>query len=123
MPVTVKEYVKIKTIDGFEQEGQAIAGNLVAIQDEGGSFFFGEVLEGVKMDTTVVCDNPLCTQGLVDIQMKTIPKTIEFDQNGNGPNGAVADASKIVTLSDFNNTRLVFCCAECASNFLRRVVK
>ncbi len=125
MPVSIKRLAKIKTIDGFDQSGEVFAGNLVAIKDEVGTMWFGfEEPDSVELHTTVVCDNPNCIQGLVDMHMNTIPKTIQFDERGNGPEGDSVfqeQVAQLVTVLDINNQKIVFCCARCAGSFLSKV--
>ena len=120
MGVTLKEFLKIESLDGQSHEGVGLAGDLVAVQNEEGTFY-GKVLEGVKVHTTVVCDSGAdCVNSTVDGEFKTSPKIVEFEDNGSNDAAFIQELAQIVITSDFKGMKKAFCSEICASAYLKK---
>lgn len=122
MPVSVKEYVKIKDLEGNEHEGVGIATNLTAI-DIDGTTVYGIVTEMVKVRTKVVCDNEQCINSEVDDQFKTSPRVIEFDDNGDSSPDFIRKIAQIVIASNYRGEKMAFCTPECAAHYMKKTHK
>ena len=120
MPVTVKEIVTLKDLEGIDWEGEGVANQLAAIKTDQGNLVFGVVTGLVKVHTKVVCDNPLCINSTVNDEFKTVPATIEFDDSGDSAPEFIRKISQIVITSDYKGVKQAYCSPECCAKFLRR---
>ena len=122
MPVTVKEYIKVRDDKGEEHEGEALAGNLVAIQ-EGNTVVYGVPLERTKLHTKVVCDaGKECVNSTVDDKFAAQPKVIEFlEEANNGNQDFINDLAQVKILADgINGEKQVFCTQACLLHYLKK---
>lgn len=122
MPVTIKEYVKLKAVDGTDHEGIGVATNLTAIE-ENGTLVYGVATGLVKVRTTVVCDNEHCINSVVNEEFKTVPATIEFDDDGDKSADFIKKVADIVIISDYKNQAKAYCCADCYASMIRKEKK
>lgn len=122
MPVSVKEYVKVKDLEGTEHEGVAVATNLSAIEVDG-SIVYGIVTSMVKVRTKVVCDNEHCINSEVDDQFKTSPRVIEFDDSGDPSPDFIRKIAEIVIASNYRGEKMAFCTPECAAHYMKKAHK
>lgn len=119
MPVTVKEYVKLTDLEGKAHEGVGVANNLAAIEEDG-NIVYGVVTSMVKVRTTVVCDNKDCVNSEVNDKFQTVPRTIEFDDNGDNSAEFIKKLSEIVITSDYKGEKQAYCSAECYAAMVRK---
>ena len=120
MPVSIEEIVRIKKEDGTEIEGPGLANNLVAVKD-GDSISYGQLLGIVRINTTIICDNPKCDKGLIDHEFVTHPKVIQFSDNGDNSNEFIRDVSGVVITSDYKGEKLAFCSHDCNASYSKKI--
>ena len=122
VPVLIQEYVKIRDVEGKEHEGLALATNLVAVELEDKTLVYGMVTAMSKVRTKVICDaGDDCLNSTVDGEFKTVPKTIEFDDNGSNSAEFIKEISDIVITSDYAGTKQAYCSKKCAAHLLKKV--
>ncbi len=124
MPVEIKEYAKIQTLNGIEREGVGVAVDLIAIKEDDGEIYYGKLVTVTKLRTKITCDLANeCTQGKIDEEFHTLPKIIEFDEMGGGPGEFIKDVSQVVISTDFKGQKIVFCSAECSAKYFKKLAK
>lgn len=123
MGVQVEEFVKIQDLEGNLHEGKGLAGELVAVKNDEGTFY-GKLVALAKVRTTVVCDllNECC-RGTIDGEFHTLPRVISFDDEGKGPGEFIRDVAEVTILTDYKGGKLVFCSFECSAKYCRRAGK
>lgn len=121
MPVSVKEFIRVRDDQGAEHEGEALAGNLISIQ-EGNDIYYGVPLARTKIQTRVVCDaGKDCLNSTIDDTFISQPKTIEFfGESDNNPE-FLKDLAQVKILADgINGEKQVFCTQACLLHYLKK---
>jgi hypothetical protein len=124
MPVEIKEFAKIITINEIEREGVGVATDLIAIKGDDEEIYYGKLLAVTKVRTRITCDlGTDCTRGKIDENFVTHPYVVEFDDEGKGPGDFIKDVSQVIISSDYRGAKIVFCCAECSAKYYKKLAK
>jgi hypothetical protein len=118
MAVSVKEFLKVRDVDGKEQEGYALIGELIAIQTEEG-IKYGLPVERIRIETTIECDNSSCINSVVGDNFVTKPMTISFTEDGSQDPAFIKTLAEVVITQDYKGEKKAFCTQACAAAYLK----
>jgi 3-hydroxy-3-methylglutaryl CoA synthase len=120
MPVILTEYAKIKSTDGAEREGKAVANNLVAIEEDG-EIYYGKLINVTHVRSKIICDNDKCSNSEVGEDFVSHPRTFEFEDNGDNSPDFMQKINDVVIVANYLGEKMCFCTPECSAAYFKRV--